>query len=83
MRRVRNRKDNNMTTETNSSRPTHRIYAVTKNGNNTIWKSIGVLWAHRDGKGFNPKLNCIPLNSAEIVIREISDAAQSDDSRAP
>ncbi|WP_426440625.1 hypothetical protein [Bradyrhizobium genosp. P] len=33
--------------------------------------------------GFNPRLESIPLNGAEIVIREVSDAAQSDDRGAP
>ena len=59
-------------TNANTSHPTHRIYAVTKNGKNKIWKAIGALWAHRDGKGFNPRVECIPLNGAEIVIREIN-----------
>ena len=27
-------------------------------------------WAHQDGKGFNVKLDYLPLNGAEIVIRE-------------
>ena len=31
---------------------------------------IGAAWAHQDGKGFNVKLDYLPLNGAEIVIRE-------------
>ncbi|UFW73041.1 DUF3800 domain-containing protein [Bradyrhizobium sp. WU425] len=57
--------------EATSSRPTHRIYAVTRTGNKKIWRSIGALWPHGDGKGFNHKVDCLPLNGAEIVIREI------------
>ena len=69
-------------TNANTSHPTHRIYAVTKNGKNKIWKAIGALWAHRDDKGFNPRLECIPLNGGEIVIREInSDADDSGGAR--
>jgi hypothetical protein len=30
---------------------------------------IGAAWAHGDGKGFNLKLEYLPLNNAEIVIR--------------
>ncbi len=60
-----------MTNQTSSSRPTHRVYAVTKNGNKKIWRAIGALWPHSDGKGFSHKLDCLPLNSAEIVIREV------------
>jgi hypothetical protein len=64
-----------MTTETSNSRPTHRIFAVTKNGTKKFWQPIGALWAHSDGKGFSQRLDCIPLNDAEIVIREIDDDA--------
>lgn len=60
-----------MTNQTTSSRPTHRIYAVTRNGKQKIWRAIGALWPHGDGKGFHHKLDCLPLNGAEIVIRQI------------
>ena len=56
-------------TET-SKRPTHRVYAVTKNGDKSFWTEIGAAWPHQDGKGFNVKLDYLPLNGAEIVIRE-------------
>jgi hypothetical protein len=65
-----------MTTETTNSRPTHRIFAVTKSGKKKFWQPIGALWAHTDGKGFNQKLDYLPLNGAEIVVREISDDAE-------
>ena len=51
-------------------RPTHRVYAVTKNGDKSFWTEIGAAWSHQDGKGFNVKLDYLPLNGAEIVIRE-------------
>jgi uncharacterized protein (DUF736 family) len=56
-------------TET-SKRPSHRVYAVTKNGEKSYWTEIGAAWSHQDGKGFNVKLDYPPLNGAEIVIRE-------------
>lgn len=59
-----------------SSRPTHRIYAISKNGDKKIWRAIGALWPPGDGKGFNHKLDCLPLNGAEIVIREIDAEAE-------
>jgi hypothetical protein len=46
-----------MTTGTTNSRPTHRIFAVTKNGKKKFWQPIGALWAHADGKGFNQRLD--------------------------
>ena len=58
-------------TETSSKRPTHRVYAVTKTGGDkSYWTEIGAAWANQDGKGFNVKLDYLPLNGAEIVIRE-------------
>lgn len=62
-----------MSTETTNARPTYRIFAVTKNGKKKFWQPIGALWAHTDGKGFNQILDYLPLNGAEIVIREIGD----------
>jgi hypothetical protein len=68
-----------MTNETTNSRPTHRIFAVTKNGKKKFWQPIGALWAHADGKGFNQRLDYLPLNNAEIVVRAIEEDAQADD----
>jgi hypothetical protein len=50
--------------------PSHRIYAVTKNGERSFWQPIGAAWAHNDGEGFNIKLDYLPLNDADIVIRK-------------
>lgn len=77
MGRAHNRKDIIMTTETTKARPTHRVFAVTKNGNKKFWQPIGALWVHPDGKGFNQKLDYLPLNGAEIVVREISDEQEA------
>lgn len=73
MGRAHDRKFKIMTTETANTRPTHRIFAVTKNGTKKFWQPIGAIWAHQDGKGFNQKLDYLPLTNAEIVIRVISD----------
>jgi hypothetical protein len=76
--RALNRKLNTMTTETNNTRPTHRIFAVTKGDKKKFWQPIGALWAHSDGKGFNQRLDYLPLNDAEIVIRAIDDDAKAE-----
>ena len=81
MGRARNRKDKTMTNETTNSRPTHRIFAVTKNGKKKFWQPIGALWAHADGKGFNQRLDYLPLNDAEIVVRVIVEDAHGQDNR--
>jgi hypothetical protein len=37
--------------------PSHRVYAVTKNGERSFWQPIGAAWVHSDGWGFNVKLD--------------------------
>jgi hypothetical protein len=54
----------------NTNPPSHRVYAVTKNGQRNYWQAIGAAWPHSDGEGFNLKLDYLPLNGAEIVIRK-------------
>ncbi len=58
-----------MTTK-QTNRPSHRVYAVTKNGERSNWREIGAAWSHKDGDGFSLKLDFLPLNGAEIVIRK-------------
>jgi hypothetical protein len=54
-----------------SNRPSHRVYAVTKNGKQSYWRAIGAAWPHGDGEGFNLKLDFLPLDpNADIVIRK-------------
>ena len=62
-----------------SSKPSHEVFAVSerKTGKSN-WMKIGACWAHTDGKGFNVKLEALPLNGAEIVIRVRSDKPAAD-----
>jgi len=64
--------------------PSHRVYAVTKNGKRNFWQPIGALFAHGDGEGFNLKLDYLPLNDAEIVARKpkTEDEAEAEESAA-
>lgn len=68
-------------TATQSNKPTHRAYAVSKRGEKSRWQEIGAAWAHRDGKGFNLKLDYLPLNGAELVLRvpDPAETATTDD----
>ena len=66
-----------MSNDTTKARPAHRIYAVTKKGQKKFWQPIGALWAHTDGKGFNQRLDYLPLNNAEIVIRTVEEEAEA------
>jgi hypothetical protein len=56
-----------------SNAPTHEIFAVTRGGDKDTksrWQKIGAAWPHKDGDGFNLKLEYLPLNGAEMVIRK-------------
>jgi hypothetical protein len=53
-----------------NKQPTHRAYAVSKHGERSIWRHIGAAWAHGDGEGFTLKLDLMPVNGADIVIRK-------------
>jgi hypothetical protein len=53
-----------------TSPPSHRVYAVTNDGKQSYWRPIGAVWPHSDGEGFNLKLDYLPLNGADIVIRK-------------
>jgi hypothetical protein len=63
------------------SPPSHRVYAVIRFGQQSYWRTIGAAWAHSDGEGFNMKLDYLPLNGAEIVIRKPKPGG--DDAGAP
>ena len=50
--------------------PTHRVYSVSKNGDEkAAWTEIGAAWPHKDGKGFNLTFTARPLEGAQIVLR--------------
>ena len=42
------------------------------------WVEIGAAWANKDGKGFSPRLNLMPVGEADIVVREISEESETD-----
>lgn len=75
-----------MTTDTIPNQPSHYVYAVQKGskGGKGFWTRIGAAWANRDGEGFNLKLDYLPLNGAELVVRkpkpqpEATEPAQAD-----
>lgn len=66
-----------MSKTSNPNRPTHRIFAVSqREGRKAEWREIGAAWPHKDGKGFNLKLDMLPLNGADVVIREAGDDSE-------
>lgn len=67
-----------MTTEnTNTNgknKPTHTVYQVKDRGDDAIWTPLGAAWAHKDDKGFNIKLDLLPVNfDGQLTIRERKD----------
>lgn len=65
--------------------PTHEIFAVVR-GEDTEsksrWQKIGAAWPHKDGEGFNLKLEYLPLNGAEMVIRKFKPKADTQEGGA-
>jgi hypothetical protein len=57
---------------TTTKNPSHYVYAVTRRDGSEkgLWTQIGAAWPNADGKGFNIKLNLIPINGADICMRE-------------
>jgi hypothetical protein len=54
------------------SRPTHRIYSVSKKGEEKpVWTELGAAWPHKDGKGFQLKFKASPFGECEVVLRKI------------
>jgi hypothetical protein len=60
------------------SPPSHHVYAVTHDGKQSYWRLIGAVWPHGDGEGFNLKLDYLPLNGADIVIRKPRGAEEAE-----
>ena len=62
--------------------PTHRAYSVIRReGQDDFWLNIGLVFPHKDGKGFNIMLQAFPLDG-KIVCREISEADEAADQPA-
>jgi hypothetical protein len=65
------------TTETTGSKtPSHIAYQVRdREGGKGFFTRIGAAWQHKDGKGFNVQLDCVPLDG-RITFRVASDAKE-------
>lgn len=59
-------------------RPTHRAYALKRDGTNSRWLEIGVASAHDDGKGFDVCLDRLPIGgfNGYILVRKDSESPQ-------
>ena len=51
------------TQATASKSPSHVVYHVRdRDGGKGFFTRIGAAWPHKDGKGFNVQLECVPLD---------------------
>jgi len=54
--------------------PTHRAYSVIRReGQDDFWLNIGLVFPHKDGKGYNIMLQAFPLDG-KLVCREVGEA---------
>lgn len=57
---------------TDNTKPTHIAYSVRnyerQGENDASWLKVGVAFAHKDGKGFDVKLDATPVNG-QVVLR--------------
>lgn len=58
--------------KSSGSKPTHRLYCVSGEGDDAFWSPIGAAWLHRDGNGFNITCDAIPLQG-RLVLRHITE----------
>jgi hypothetical protein len=68
-----------MAEKSESRQPTHRAYSVIRReGQDDFWLNLGLVFDHKDGKGFNIMLQAFPLDG-KIVCREITDEEHAED----
>lgn len=54
---------------TQSKTQPHVVYVVEGKDDNQYWTKVGAAWPHKDGKGYNVSLSCLPVNG-RLVIRD-------------
>lgn len=58
-------------------KPTHRLFRVVGDGENSIWTPIGAAWPNKDGLGFSINCEALPL-SGRIVMRTITERSKAE-----
>ncbi len=57
--------------------PTHRVYSVIRReGQDDFWLNLGLVFPHKDGKGFNLMLQALPIDG-KLVCREIGEGDEA------
>lgn len=55
--------------ETNSKRPSHDLFHISGNGDDSQWSKIGAAWEHQDGKGFSLQIDLMPTQPNRFALR--------------
>lgn len=72
-----------MAEKSESRLPTHRVYSVIRReGQDDYWLNLGLVFVHKDGKGFNIMLQAFPLDG-KIVCREIAENDDAEEHQEP
>lgn len=58
-------------------KPSHRLFRVVGDGENSIWTPIGASWPNKDGLGFSINCEALPL-SGRIVMRTITERSKAE-----
>ena len=62
-----------MAEKSEAKQPTHRAYSVIRReGQDDFWLNLGLVFPHKDTKGFNIILQALPIDG-KLVCREIDD----------
>ena len=63
--------------------PTHKVYSVIKReGQDDFWLNLGLVFPHKDGKGFTIFTNAWP-HDGKLVCREISEDKEATETVTP
>jgi hypothetical protein len=66
-----------MAEKSEPKQPTHRVYSVIRReGQDDFWLNLGLVFPHKDGKGFNLMLQALPIDG-KLVCREVSEDDQA------
>ena len=59
--------------------PTHELFSVIRRegSDKGIWHKVGGCWPHEDGDGFTVRLDYLPLNGGELVMRKWKPKAET------
>ena len=55
-------------------KPSHKVFVVEGEGDNTFWHRCGSAWPHKDGKGLNMQIPTGMSLSGRVVLREYTEA---------